>query len=832
MKFSHYLSENVTEEWRREYINYRKLKKLIKLARRASDTPLLADRHSERYFDRTSGDPEACREGANDSESDDHEYTSSRSYAWSTGEHSSEYASRRPPSTLGSNMQRSSTAVSGVTDDGRPSESQDASETSMGNSRTELRPRQSEQATLVTESPPMHYQHRDRSERRSIFGEQQPQIWRYPRNSSLDSLYGAFTSAERNLFSVLDRDLLMVNDFFADRLHEAEERLRVLRMQLEELSHHKHDKRDVTYATMHSSKSLQDRKTIKGSNKVATSSAAYRSARATLRSAAYELYRLLNLIKSYKLLNLTGFSKIVKKAEKVLAIPCAQPYMAKVDATPLRQSTRLERLIQSTEDLFARHFEHGSRKLALERLRDEGNVTPHHISTFRAGAFLGLAVPALVAGLIKSFHPDTRAAIPEWVALMQLFGAELLPILLALLFAVNLAVWQRYRINYVLVFELDVRTMIDYRQYLEIPAFAFLLLCYAFWLSFSNFWPNHISPHSYPLAWLIAIIIAFCNPLPLLHRTARAWLARSVGRAFTFGIYPVQFRDFWIADELVSLYYVFYNFGYIVCTYQHHFTRVPPKCNTNDTMLSFVLAAIPPLMRIGQCTRRYVDSREKMHIANIVKYLLNSAYFASYFVYRVYANERRTSAAFILWVIISIINSAYSSYWDIAVDWSLLKRHSKHWLLRPELGYKTAKWFYYWAMISNIILRFSWVLYFATPVRPSVILQSWLVALLEMLRRWQWNFLRVEAEAVGNSDGYRVSRDIPLPYHISAKVKQEDEAESGDEDIGVAGKVLDFFNLRPAADSSGSLKLLSKSIQRKSDGDAHSSTEEDAAAND
>ncbi|KEI39954.1 uncharacterized protein L969DRAFT_392531 [Mixia osmundae IAM 14324] len=401
-------------------------------------------------------------------------------------------------------------------------------ETSMGNSRTELRPRQSEQATLVTESPPMHYQHRDRSERRSIFGEQQPQIWRYPRNSSLDSLYGAFTSAERNLFSVLDRDLLMVNDFFADRLHEAEERLRVLRMQLEELSHHKHDKRDVTYATMHSSKSLQDRKTIKGSNKVATSSAAYRSARATLRSAAYELYRLLNLIKSYKLLNLTGFSKIVKKAEKVLAIPCAQPYMAKVDATPLRQSTRLERLIQSTEDLFARHFEHGSRKLALERLRDEGNVTPHHISTFRAGAFLGLAVPALVAGLIKSFHPDTRAAIPEWVALMQLFGAELLPILLALLFAVNLAVWQRYRINYVLVFELDVRTMIDYRQYLEIPAFAFLLLCYAFWLSFSNFWPNHISPHSYPLAWLIAIIIAFCNPLPLLHRTARAWLARSM----------------------------------------------------------------------------------------------------------------------------------------------------------------------------------------------------------------------------------------------------------------------------------------------------------------
>lgn len=63
-----------------------------------------------------------------------------------------------------------------------------------------------------------------------------------------------------------------------------------------------------------------------------------------------------------------------------------------------------------------------------------------------------------------------------------------------MLFAFCLEVYRYYRINYVLIFELDIRNRIDSVQYLEMPSLLFLIYSYCFWLSFSNFWPNDIVP--------------------------------------------------------------------------------------------------------------------------------------------------------------------------------------------------------------------------------------------------------------------------------------------------------------------------------------------------
>jgi len=45
-----------------------------------------------------------------------------------------------------------------------------------------------------------------------------------------------------------------------------------------------------------------------------------------------------------------------------------------------------------------------------------------------------------------------------------------------------------------------------------------------------------------------------------------------------------------------------------------------------------------------------------------------------------------------------------------------------------------------------------------------------------MVRRVQWNFLRLENEHIGNADQYRVTREIPLPYTI------EDRDDDSDDD--------------------------------------------------
>jgi len=61
-------------------------------------------------------------------------------------------------------------------------------------------------------------------------------------------------------------------------------------------------------------------------------------------------------------------------------------------------------------------------------------------------------------------------------------------------------------------------------------------------------------------------------------------------------------------------------------------------------------------------------------------------------------------------------------------------------------------------MVSNVIVRFIWVWYIPKSTK-DVPLKSFIFATMEMLRRWQWNFFRVETEQVGNTDQYRVTRE-------------------------------------------------------------------------
>lgn len=74
----------------------------------------------------------------------------------------------------------------------------------------------------------------------------------------------------------------------------------------------------------------------------------------------------------------------------------------------------------------------------------------------------------LPESLCTGGRASTAIEIPYWTALLQLFGAMLLPIVFSLLFYLNLTAWHYARINYVLIFELDLRTRLDYRQFLEV----------------------------------------------------------------------------------------------------------------------------------------------------------------------------------------------------------------------------------------------------------------------------------------------------------------------------------------------------------------------------
>lgn len=254
------------------------------------------------------------------------------------------------------------------------------------------------------------------------------------------------TGAERKFFVVLNSELEKVENFYEEREGEALKRYKVLREQLDQLAEHRQE-----YLSKHSQQSkiikplmsalnnplerptptrMQSTGSIAHSashsvnhhKPVKTTSSShmgrwttymqdgfhhyqpdnYLAARRKLKLAVYEFYKYLGYLKNYRLLNRTGFSKSCKKMEKMTNIKCQQAFMEKVHHSTFSSSTVVDDLQAQTETMFGASFEKGSRKRAVQRLRFMGaSATTHHFAVWRAGIFLGLAIPPMVDALVR-----------------------------------------------------------------------------------------------------------------------------------------------------------------------------------------------------------------------------------------------------------------------------------------------------------------------------------------------------------------------------------------------------------------------------------------------
>ena len=97
-----------------------------------------------------------------------------------------------------------------------------------------------------------------------------------------------------------------------------------------------------------------------------------------------------------------------------------------------------------------------------------------------------------------------------------------------------------------------------------------------------------------------------------------------------------------------------------------------------------------------------------------------------------------------VWIGGQTFSTIYTLLWDLLMDWSLLQLDSQNYLLRDELSFKHHS-IYYFAIISNGLLRFSWTIQLIISSKYAGA-TLFAIAFGEMLRRWQWNFFRVENE--------------------------------------------------------------------------------------
>ncbi|KLO19397.1 EXS-domain-containing protein, partial [Schizopora paradoxa] len=255
--------------------------------------------------------------------------------------------------------------------------------------------------------------------------------------------------------------------------------------------------------------------------------------------------------------------------------------------------------------------------------------------------------------------------------------------------------------------------------------------------------------------------------------SSRWWVLKKIGNLLVSGTKPVEFTDFWLGDQFCSLIYTFSNLYFVGCAYQQKWNNAMVNCSTSKHWgLPFVLASLPLAVRAVQCVKRYSDvarTNGDQHSAG--KYTTSIVYYAFYYNWR--HHNLAHDYSFATFIMFATCYSIYTCSWDIFIDWSLLKHDRQHIFLRDNLLY-SQKSVYYFAIISNIILRFSWVIYIPGG-NFNFNLRSFVAGFLEMFRRWQWNFYRLEAEQLGNIDMYAAVRDVRLPYDAAVADDDDDD---------------------------------------------------------
>lgn len=505
----------------------------------------------------------------------------------------------------------------------------------------------------------------------------------------------------------------------------------------------------------------------------------YLYARKQLKDAMLEYYRSLALLRSYRILNRTAFRKITKKFDKATGSSVCKKTMEKIDKEAYFQtSDMLDKLTTQVEELYITFFDQGTsdRKHSLEKLKSmtyalnntDIRQPTYYPSLFLAGILLGFGIPLFVLGLYTALHATLSGQLPEGKFLLQVWGGFFLVNLITILFGINLYVFDLFRINYKFIFEFNIATALDLKQFFLLPCLGFALLSLLAWFSFNDYWPSDFPGRDWPWIFFGVMLVIFLWPGSQLYGSSRRWLQVALWRLLLSGFYPVEFRDFFLGDILCSLTYSSGNIPFFFCLYAHHWSGIigggKNTCSSSSSRVMGFFSSLPSILRFLQCARRYMDTGDWFpHLANMSKYMITTIYYCLLSVYRI-DRTNQTRAAFIFF---ACINSLYTSSWDIFMDWSLMQPQAKHFLLRDTLFFKNPL-VYYFAMVTNVILRFQWIFYafFSNQVQQSAV-TSFCIALAEIVRRFIWIFFRMENEHRTNVILFRASRDAPLPYPIS-----------------------------------------------------------------
>ncbi|PON54161.1 SPX domain containing protein [Parasponia andersonii] len=361
---------------------------------------------------------------------------------------------------------------------------------------------------------------------------------------------------------------------------------------------------------------------------------------------------------------------------------------------------------------FINNFSNSDRREAMKSLRPKRSKEKHRV-TFFSGFFFGCTVPLLVAIVlrIESLKLMKKKQVVQYIqSIFPLYSVFLYAVLHLLMYAAGVYFWRRYRINYPFIFGFKRGTELGYRE-------VFLLSTGLAVLALAGFFAKlhlDLDPSTQKFrkaTQLLVLLIIFC-PFNFLYRASRFYFIRCLFCCILAPLYPVTIPEFFLADQLTSQapWYSTSDAGFkefCVVRFLLWFGRILQKCHTHDVYntLDFVIAVMPYWLRFLQCLRRLFEYGDKMNGYNALTYL-------STIVAVLFRTAFELRKGSVTWMIFALICSAVATlvniYWDIVVDWGLLRRYSKNIYLRGQL-LVSHKSVYIVVLVLDIVLRLAWM---------------------------------------------------------------------------------------------------------------------------
>lgn len=332
------------------------------------------------------------------------------------------------------------------------------------------------------------------------------------------------------------------------------------------------------------------------------------------------------------------------------------------------------------------------------------------------------------------------------------YNPLLLVTLTVWLWGTNLWVFSQSPVNYAKIFDLD-QNHLTHKEIWKCATWMTIIVPTSMTAYLYLYSHGEVSMAAFQPVLLytgVAMILIF--PFDIFYLSSRYFLLRTLWRIL-FPFQAITFADFFLADILTSMSKVFSDLERSVCRMVHRqvatiaWFEADSVCGSHSVAIPIVLV-LPYLFRLFQCLRQYKDTKEKTSLLNALKYSTAvPVIFLSALKYHVFP-EKWVGIYRPLWLLSSVVNSLYSFYWDLTRDWDLssftriFKFNKAHIVSHLVYG---RKWVFVFVITSNLILRCTWTYKLSAHLRHNYITLFTITA-LEILRRFQWVFFRVENE--------------------------------------------------------------------------------------